>query len=50
MCASPITEVRFEILSLVVSEGSKDSSKGSQSSGSSMPSKIQLVSLGNNTT
>jgi hypothetical protein len=34
-CASPRTEVRYESLSIVVSEGSKDSSKGSQSSGNS---------------
>jgi hypothetical protein len=47
-CASPRTEVRYEILSLVVSEGSKDSSKGSHSSGSSTPSQNQLVSPGKN--
>jgi hypothetical protein len=37
LCASPRIEVRSEILLLVVSEGNKDSSKGSHSSGSSMP-------------
>jgi hypothetical protein len=47
-CASPRTEVRSEILSLVVSEGSKDRSKSSKSSGSSTPSHNQLVSPGKN--
>jgi hypothetical protein len=50
LCASPRTEVRSEIPSLVVSEGSKDISKGSYSSGNNMPSHNQLVSPGNNTT
>jgi hypothetical protein len=49
-CASPRTEVRSEDLSIIVSEGSKDSRKSSQSSGSSMLSHNQLMLLGNNTT
>jgi hypothetical protein len=39
-CASPRSEVRSENLSLVVSEASKYSSKGSQISGSSMTTQI----------
>jgi hypothetical protein len=36
-CVSPRTKVRSKVLSIIVSEGSKDSSQSSQSSGSSMP-------------
>lgn len=48
--ASPRIEVRSETLSLVVSEGSKDNSKGSQSSGSSVTTQLQVVSPRKNIT
>jgi hypothetical protein len=48
-CVSPRTEVRSKALSIIVSEGSKDSSKTSQSSESSTSSQNQLVLSGKNT-
>jgi hypothetical protein len=49
-CASPKTKVRYEILSLEVSEGSKDSSKGIHSSVSSATTHNNLVTPMKNTT
>jgi hypothetical protein len=50
LCASPRIVVRSEAFSIIVSEGSKDSSKICQSSGNSTLSQNQLVVLGKNTT
>jgi hypothetical protein len=49
-CASPRIEVREEALPIIVSEGSQNSSKSSQSSGNSMLIRNQLVVSGRNIT